>query len=185
MASSSTVVKQLQNLHLFRNVSQKDLSKLTQMCQILEFRPRQIIFAQNAPADHAMILVSGKLDVCILTGHGERHLGTILPGEIFGEQGLFHSGGTRSAMVRGNKDSICLLVTPELMRETWNNEAIVALEQFLIATMARRIRNTNLEIQKIWKSEDNESKNGEHKANEQSDESGGLLGRLKSLFGGK
>ena len=100
MASSSTVVKQLQNLHLFRNVSAKDLTKLTQMCQILEFRPRQVIFAQNAPADHAMILVSGKLDVCIMTGQTERHLGNILPGEIFGESGLFHSGGTRSAMVR-------------------------------------------------------------------------------------
>ena len=93
MASSSIVVKQLQNLHLFRNVSVKDLTKLTQMCQVLEFRPRQVIFAQNATADHAMILVSGKLDVCILTGHTERHLGTILPGEIFGESGLFHSGG--------------------------------------------------------------------------------------------
>ena len=51
----SFVVKQLQNLHLFRNVSAKDLTKLTQMCQILEFRPRQVIFAQNAPADHAMV----------------------------------------------------------------------------------------------------------------------------------
>ncbi len=184
MASSSTVVQQLQNLHLFRKVSAKDLKRLTQMCQVLEFRPRQIIFAQNAPADHAMILVSGKLDVCIMTGHTERHLGSILPGEIFGEQGLFHSGGTRSAMVRANKDSVCLLVTPELMRETWNNEAIVALEQFLIATMARRIRNTNLEIQKIWKSENDDNKVDEAKGQEE-EQSGGLLGRLKSLFGGK
>ena len=186
MASSSTVVKQLQNLHLFRNVSAKDLTKLTQMCQILEFRPRQVIFAQNAPADHAMILVSGKLDVCIMTGQTERHLGNILPGEIFGESGLFHSGGTRSAMVRANKDSICLLVTPELMRETWNNEAIVALEQFLIATMARRIRNTNLEIQKIWKVENADQQKADQKSPaEESEQSGGLLGKLKSLFGGK
>jgi len=185
MPSLSAVVKQLQTLHLFRNVSQKDLSSLTQRCQVLEFRPRQIIFAQNAPADHAMILVSGKLDVCIMTGSTERHLGTILPGEIFGEQGLFHSGGTRSAMVRANKDSICLLVTPELMRETWNNEAIVALEQFLIATMARRIRNTNLEIQKIWKSEEKDNPAENTKQEEQTESSGGLLGKLKSLFGGK
>lgn len=186
MASSSTVVKQLQNLHLFRNVSAKDLTKLTKVCQILEFRPRQVIFAQNAPADHAMILVSGKLDVCILTGNTERHLGHILPGEIFGESGLFHSGGTRSAMVRANKDSLCLLVTPELMRETWNNEAIVALEQFLIATMARRIRNTNLEIQKIWKVENaDQQKTDQNSQAEESEQTSGLLGKLKSLFGGK
>ena len=51
--------------------------------------------------------------------------------------------------------------------------------------MARRIRNTNLEIQKIWKSEDNENKANEHENNEDAEDSGGLLGRLKSLFGGK
>jgi hypothetical protein len=77
------------------------------------------------------------------------------------------------------------LVTPELMRETWNNEAIVALEQFLIATMARRIRNTNLEIQKIWKSEEKDNPAENTKQEEQTESSGGLLGKLKSLFGGK
>lgn len=184
MKTEQFVVQQLQDLHLFRNIPRTDLARLTRMCKIMTFLPRQVIFAQNAPADNAMILVSGKLDVCIHTGGGERHLGNILPGEIFGEQGLFHSGGTRSAMVRANQESICLLVTPELMRETWNNQAIVALEQFLIATMARRIRSTNLEIQKIWKTEGPEETSSA--ADDTAEESsGGLLGRLKSLFGGK
>ena len=86
-------------------------------------------------------------------------------------------------MVRAHQESTCLLVTPELMRETWNNQAIVALEQFLIATMARRIRSTNLEIQKIWKSEGPDS--SEVESDDTAEESSGLLGRLKSLFGGK
>ena len=78
------------------------------------------------------------------------------------------------------------MVTPELMRETWNNEAIVALEQFLSATMARRIRNTNLEIQKIWKVESADQQKADQKSPaEESEQSGGLLGKLKSLFGGK
>ena len=85
-------------------------------------------------------------------------------------------------MVKAEQESMCLLVTPELMRETWNNQAIVALEQFLIATMARRIRSTNLEIQKIWKTEEKEAE--EPSADTIEDNSSGLLGRLKSLFGG-
>ena len=182
MKNEQFVVQKLQNLHLFRNIPQTDLTRLIRMCKVMTFLPRQVIFAQNAPADHAMILVSGKLEVCIHTGSGDRHLGHILPGEIFGEQGLFHSGGTRSAMVKAEQESMCLLVTPELMRETWNNQAIVALEQFLIATMARRIRSTNLEIQKIWKTEEKEAE--EPSADTLEDNSSGLLGRLKSLFGG-
>ena len=75
------------------------------------------------------------------------------------------------------------MMTPEMMRETWNNQAIVALEQFLIATMARRIRNTNLEIQKIWKDESADDAPQENDVEPES--SGGLLGTLKTLFGGK
>lgn len=183
MATEQRIVQQLQTIHLFRSVPKTDLSKLVRMCKTMTFLPRQIIFAQNAPADHAMILVSGKLDVCIQVAQTERHLGTILPGEIFGEQGLFHSGGVRSAVVRANQESVCLMMTPEMMRETWNNKAIVALEQFLIATMARRIRNTNLEIQKIWKDESAEDAPQENDVEPES--SGGLLGTLKTLFGGK
>ena len=164
MASSSTVVKQLQNLHLFRNVSAKDLTKLTQMCQILEFRPRQVIFAQNAPADHAMILVSGKLDVCILTGHTEDIWEAFFSGAKFLESLDFFTAVEHALQwCEPIKTVSVLLVTPELMRETWNNEAIVALEQFLIATMARRIRNTNLEIQKIWKVESADQQKADQK----------------------
>jgi CRP-like cAMP-binding protein len=184
MAIEQRIVQQLQTIHLFRSVPTGDLSKLVRMCKTMTFLPRQIIFAQNAPADHAMILVSGKLDVCIQISQVERHIGTILPGEIFGEQGLFHSGGVRMAVVRVNKESVCLMMTPEMMRETWNNQAIVALEQFLIATMARRIRNTNLEIQKIWKDESVDEEPVEVDV-EETEGTGGLLGTLKTLFGGK
>ena len=50
-----------------------------------------------------------------------------------------------------NKASTCLVLTPKLMRDVADNQAMVALERHLIATMARRIRATNLAIQKAWK----------------------------------
>lgn len=189
MMPEKTVVAQLEKIHLFRNVDRNDVIRLVKMCEIRHFMPRNVIYPQGAPAENAMILVSGKLDVNIVTGSTERHLGDIHPGEIFGEQGLFHSGGVRSAQVVANKESVCLLITPELMRDTWNNQAIVALEQYLIATMARRIRTTNLEIQKIWKSEEKKEETPEKTTNTvvetPTENSGGLLGRLRSLFGGK
>ena len=69
-----------------------------------------------------------------------------------------------------------------------SNAAMVALEQHLIATMARRIRSTNLAIQKAWKEIERESKRRKENTTQQdvqSDEDQqSLLGRLRSLFGG-
>ena len=61
---------------------------------------------------------------------------------------------------------------------------MVALERHLIATMARRIRSTNLQIQKAWK-EESTLEAQKNTANETTEPKTGLLGRLKSLFGGK
>jgi len=179
------IVDQLERLHLFRNVQRKDLERLATLCQVIRFPAGQTIFPQGADAQNAMILVSGRLEVSVRTSNSHRHLGEIHPGEIFGEQGLFHSNGKRNATVIANKDSSCLLVTPALMRETWNNQAIVALEQHLIATMARRIRNTNLAIQKVWKDSIREdTKEQEPQETEEAQETS-LLGKLRSLFGGR
>ena len=181
----ANIVDQLERLHLFRNVQRKDLERLVTLCQVIKFPAGQTIFPQGGDAQNAMILVQGKLEVSVRTNSSHRHLGEIHPGEIFGEQGLFHSNGKRNATVMANKDSACLIVTPALMRETWNNEAIVALEQHLIATMARRIRNTNLAIQKVWKDTIQDDKIEKPSTENEGQQNTSLLGKLRSLFGGK
>jgi len=182
-----SVIDHLQKLHMFKDVSRRELEHLIKLCQIQQFMPGQIIFAQGSEANFAMLLVSGHIDVSIQMGTNSRHIGDIYPGEIFGEQGLFHTGGTRNAQVTAKRDSVCLVLVSQMMRDTWNNRAIVALEQFLIATMARRIRNTNLAIQKIWKEEEQEAqhKKEQHDKEAAPTEQGGLLGKLRSIFGGK
>ena len=79
------------------------------------------------------------------------------------------------------------------MRDASSNAAMVALEQHLIATMARRIRSTNLAIQKAWKEieleETKRKRRLEHAKKEPQEEeedgqSQSLLGRIRSLFGG-
>ena len=191
-----SIADQLSQLHLFRNVERKDLDRLVTICQSHSYSIRQTIFAQGSTADHAMLLVSGRLEVSIQTNNNVRHIGEIHPGEIFGEQGLFHAQGNRNATVMANQQSICLKITPDLMRDTWNSPAIVALERHLIGTMARRIRTTNLAIQKVWKDSIQEEQKRERKKSQrpraesanptpQGDEGSGLLGRLRSIFGGK
>ena len=180
----TTTITQLERLRLFKDSSRRDLERLVKLCHVQTFRPGQIIFAQGSSADCAMILVSGLLEASIQTGTKNRLLGEVHPGEIFGEQGLFHSGGVRNAQIKAKRESLCLILVSQVMRDTWNNQAIVSLEQHLIATMARRIRNTNLAIQKVWKEEHQENI-AKQEEEQQPASSTGLLNKLKSIFGGK
>ena len=187
------IVEKLQKMHLFRNVRVDDLERLVESCEIARYSIAQAICNQGDQATNALILIDGKLEVSIRTENTVRHVGEIFPGEIFGEQGLFHTKGIRSATVMANKPSTCLILTPEFMRKVADNTAMVALERHLIATMARRIRATNLAIQKAWKESEKEaeksattdpSKTSEPTNDTSESKSSGLLGKLRSLFGG-
>jgi len=187
------IVEKLQKMHLFRNVRVDDLERLVESCEIARYSIAQSICNQGDQATNALILIDGKLEVSIRTENTVRHVGEIFPGEIFGEQGLFHTKGIRSATVMANKPSTCLILTPEFMRKVADNTAMVALERHLIATMARRIRATNLAIQKAWKESEKEaeksvttdpSKTSDPTNDSSGSKSSGLLGKLRSLFGG-
>ena len=186
------IVEKLQKMHLFRNVRIDDLERLVEACEITRYSIAQSICNQGDQATNALILIDGKLEVSIRTENTVRHVGEIFPGEIFGEQGLFHTKGIRSATVMANKPSTCLVLTPEFMRKVADNTAMVALERHLIATMARRIRATNLAIQKAWKESEKEAEKSVSTDAKTSDltndtnesKSSGLLGKLRSLFGG-
>ena len=185
----SEVVEKLSKMHLFKRVSLNDLENLVESCETNHYRIGEVICKQGERALNAMILVSGRLEASVRSDSTIRHVGEIHPGEIFGEQGLFHSKGKRNATVIANRTSVCLTLSPNTMKMSSQNTAIAALEKHLIGTMARRIRGTNLAIQKAWKDahleEERISKMKEGKEEVQEEKSNSLLNKLRSLFGGK
>ena len=176
-----SIYETLSKMRMFKNVPESEIRDLIDQCEPSFYAMGSIVCNQGDPATNAMLLLEGKLDVSVRAESHTRSVGSIHPGEIFGEQGLFHSKGIRNATVLASRPSQCLQLTPKIMKTHANNKAMVALEQHLIATMARRIRSTNLQIQKAWKEESTNNKT----ANQSKEEpKTSLLGRLKSLFGG-
>ena len=176
-----SIYETLSKMHMFKDVPESEIRELINQCEPSSYAMGAIVCHQGDPATNAMLLLEGKLDVSVRAESHTRSVGSIHPGEIFGEQGLFHSKGVRNATVLASRPSQCLKLTPKIMKTHANNKAMVALEQHLIATMARRIRSTNLQIQKAWKEE---SKNNQPTNQPKEDQKTSLLGRLKSLFGG-
>ncbi|MFT4976793.1 MAG: CRP-like cAMP-binding protein [Myxococcota bacterium] len=146
-------IEKLSSLPLFRSVSQDDLTDLLRRAPAQRHPVGAVLFEQGEPAEDAVLLVDGLLEVSVQTAQQNRHVGLIRPGEVAGEQGLFVRGGARNASVMVNQPSLSLRLTPGLLHAGRNNSAVVAIEQQLIATLARRVRSTNLAIQKAWKEE--------------------------------
>ena len=144
----------LAKLKVFEGVPLKDLDDLLRITAPKRYPVGSVIFRQGQPASGAALLLRGRLDVSVTAEGGGAHcVGQVHPGEIAGEQGLFISQGVRNATVTAMEESLCLTLTLRLLQDGRGNTAVVALERRLIASLARRVRSTNLAIQKAWKEE--------------------------------
>jgi CRP-like cAMP-binding protein len=146
----SEVVDQLQRLSLFRGLAPDELARLVVLAPPVTFGLGEVVFQQGEAAATAMLVVSGRLTASV----GTRTVGDIRAGEIVGETALFASGKSRSATVTAMESTVCLSLSRQLLAAAAQNPAMVALEEHLLGTLARRIRSTNLNIQKVWKEDD-------------------------------
>ena len=173
-------VDELSRMYLFRTVQRAALNDLVALAPPVHFNRGDRIFETGANADVALLLISGRLVASVGEGKDARTLGDIRPGEIVGEQGLFIPGGQRSATVMAADVSSALLLSPQVMDHAARNPAIVAIEQHLLGTLARRIRSTNQAIQQAWKVEAPAGPVADTAPRKRT-----LRERLASLFGGE
>lgn len=149
------IVDSISSLFLFRSVPERNLQELCILAPPILFPAGATIFEQGAKADVGFLLITGQLDVFVQGNTGERRMvGEIRAGEVLGEQALFSKACIRTASVTAVKDSQCLLLSDDLFQRGSENPAIIAIEQHLLGTLARRIRRTNQAIQKEWRAED-------------------------------
>jgi CRP/FNR family transcriptional regulator, cyclic AMP receptor protein len=179
--TTPTDISTLSKLYMFKSVPPASLAELCALAPPVHFLMGQAVFLQGANADVALLLIEGRLIATVTALADDKEVGQIRPGEIVGEQGLFVEGGSRSASVIAAEPSTCLMLTPDVMDHAFHNPAIVALEQHMLGTLARRIRGTNQAIQKVWKDvpDPNQPKAPAQAAKPT------LRDRLAGLFGGR
>jgi len=163
-------------MYLFKGISTEALRELSSLAPPVSFKPGFTLFNQGDKSDVALLLLEGKLSVEVAIAGQHREVGTINVGEIVGETALFAREGKRSATVRALQSCTCLIISPELLIEGNKNPAVIAIERHLLGTLARRIRRTNQEINKLWK---------ELGVNDEPKGSGkGWASKLKQIFQG-
>jgi len=141
----------LSQLHCFRSVPRNALSALAEVCEVRTYEIRDAVLTQGSSTDIALLLVEGMLEVSVQARQTWHHIATIQPGEVVGESALFMQDISRNATVLAHKPSRCLVLSPDAVTRLAGNPALMALELSIVASLSRRIRKTNLEIQSAWK----------------------------------
>ena len=140
----------LSNLVLFRHVPLAELQELCVLAPPTSFAPGAEVFRCGQAADVALLLVEGMLSASVDAGGKQQVVGTVRPGEVVGEQGLFIEQGERNATVTAVEPSRCLILTSDLLDTAASNQALIAIENHMLQTLAERIRHTNRVVQKAW-----------------------------------
>lgn len=176
----SSDADKLAKLFLFRRVHPKDILDLCRIARPVVFQKGDTVFTQGEEATCALLVVEGRLVAHVGSGAEKREIGDSRAGEIVGETALFASASRRSASVAASEATRCLILDEEVLLRSPYNEALVAIENHLLGSIARRIRSTDRVIQRVWK----ESGDREGRAAIEKDNSVSLRDRLAGFFGG-
>jgi CRP-like cAMP-binding protein len=141
----------LAKLMLFRHVPSKDIAHLCRIARPVAFQAGEYVFSQGDDADYALLVVHGRLVASVGSEDTRRDVGDSRAGEIVGETALFTKKGKRSATLLASEPTRCLILDQEVLETSPYNPAIVAIEQHLLGSIARRIRSSDRVIQRIWK----------------------------------
>jgi len=145
-----TEARILGDLLLFRSVSPSALEELCELAPPVAFAEGTEVYRGGQAADTALLLVEGMLQASVDARGKRQVVGTIRPGEVVGEQGLFTDLGERNATVTAMEPSRCLILTRSLLGAAASNEAMIAIENHMLRTLAERIRHTNRVVSKAW-----------------------------------
>lgn len=140
----------MRRLEVFRDTPADAVRELLSIAEMVPLAAEQVIYRQGeAIKRDALLLVSGRLAVYVEAGGARRVMTDVWPGEFVGEAGLFTRTTERSATVVSSAPGWALRITRGLLADNDSQPAIVALEQHLVHTLAKRIAMTNKTLQRV------------------------------------
>lgn len=105
----------LKKLHLFRSLSDEQLTSVAEEMQEISYPEADTVFAQGTPADSLYLIYQGRVTITRHTKKKDVKIATLVRGDYFGEQGLL-TGKNRSATVKADKGTLLLMLPRERFR---------------------------------------------------------------------
>ena len=107
--------------------------------KVVEFRPRDVVFAQGDPADSVMYIQQGSVKISVLSEAGKEAVIAMLgPGEFFGE-GALAAQPVRMATATAMGESRILVIEKQQMIRLLHKQHDLS-DRFITYILARNIR---------------------------------------------
>jgi CRP-like cAMP-binding protein len=90
--------------------------------------------------DDVFFLLQGRLEVLVLQNNANKRVGTIYPGEVFGEMAFF-SRDTRNATVRASMPSECFVIKDSALLSLVFKHPSILMQ--MAGALARRLARLN------------------------------------------
>jgi CRP/FNR family transcriptional regulator, cyclic AMP receptor protein len=132
-------VDMLAGVPLFAGLSRRDLRRLAEHADVVSFRPHETIVEAGRPGGTFYVMLQGEASV---TRDG-RKIGTMAPGDFFGEISLL-DGGPRTATVSAETPVTAIRIFKRSFDRVVTQEPAVASK--ILAVVARRLREAERSI---------------------------------------
>eukprot|EP00277_Geminigera_cryophila_P006922 CAMPEP_0179431986 /NCGR_PEP_ID=MMETSP0799-20121207/16737_1 /TAXON_ID=46947 /ORGANISM="Geminigera cryophila, Strain CCMP2564" /LENGTH=331 /DNA_ID=CAMNT_0021209187 /DNA_START=258 /DNA_END=1253 /DNA_ORIENTATION=- len=104
------IQESLQKVHLFKNLSQDNVSRLADSIQLSHFKKGDVIVQQGDDSQSLCVLVEGCAST--IQDGSDDCLRAYMPGDFFGELALL-TGGVRAATVKATQDAVVFIIDNE------------------------------------------------------------------------
>ena len=147
--SPQITIDELRGFERFAPYSNEDLALLISFCELVTAAKGDLIIKKGDLSDSMFLVLSGQVRARLRVGGIDTSLGTMEPGELFGEVAML-SQTARSADVLAEKSSRLLRLSAERFQEMiTNHPQLAARLLFNIARLlASRMSQRNQELQK-------------------------------------
>lgn len=142
-------IEELRGFQRFAPYSNEDLALLITFCELVTAAQGDVIIRKGDLSDSMFLVLSGEVRARLRVGGHDTSLGTMGPGELFGEVAML-SQTARSADVVAEAPTRLLRLTSERFQEMMSNHSQLAARMLynMARLLATRMSERNQELQK-------------------------------------
>ncbi len=138
MLKMASNVEYLRKVRLFSAMKENEIQKIAGLCKRISYEKGQILFLQEAPAQHMFIIVSGRVRIERTDKSAETTvLATRYAGEVIGEMSLL-DGQPRSAQAVAETDTKVLALSAHDFKSQVLKDPTMCLG--ILQTLSHRLR---------------------------------------------
>lgn len=149
VSSEGLTVSELRGFERFAPFSNEELELLVAFSELVTANPGEVIIKEGDMSDSLFLVLSGQVRARIRVGGIDTVLGTMLPGELFGEVAMLSQTARSADVVADQPTRLLRLTSGRVQRLMADQPALAAKILFNIARLlATRISSRNVELHK-------------------------------------